>query len=74
MLRLYLYSCKGLQKGFQQADFTPNDLISLSSLQQLSVFHLQSFETKSLKLADTKYDHGALLGNMHMLYKGPKRG
>ena len=74
MLRLYLYSCKGLEKGFQQADYTPNDKIYLSSLQQITVFHLQSFETKSLKLVDTKYGHGALLGNMYMLYKGPKRG
>ena len=48
--------------------------MSWASYQQITVFHLQSFETKSLKLVDTKYGHGALLGNMYMLYKGPKRG
>ena len=37
----------------------------------MTVFHLQSFETKSINLVDTKYGHGALLG---MPYKGPKRG
>ena len=34
----------------------------------------QSFETKSLKLVDTIYGHRALLGNIFMLYKGPKGG
>ena len=29
-------------------------------------------KSQSLKLVHTKYGYGALLGNMYMLYEGPK--
>ena len=37
-----------------------------------TIFHFQSFETKSLKLVDTKYGNGVLLDNVYMPHRGEK--